>query len=408
VGQLHAIEISPTLATAVLLLLAFLGGKVAQLFRLPSLTGQLIVGALLGPAALGLLSRELAGQGLQPITDLALMILAFTIGEKLEISVLRDGTRRILAILFGEALGAFVLAGLGTAGAAILLGTFASPGIAVAMGLVLGAIAIAGSPGATLVVTKELEDPGPLGRLVLALAAANDALAIMVFGLCLAIANATLGGQVSPLDILLVPLLKTVGAVALGLFGGLLIDVVGGRFHNRSDVLIFGLAIIVGCGAAASALAVSPLLAGMAAGFAVVNRERRDTRIFRTLGDFAAPIYVLFFALAGSHVEIAAFAAGGAIGVAYIAGRFGGKIMGAAAAAPIGGMTLREGVRAGICLLPQAGVAVGFLVEMERQGALQEISAVAHPIALAGIVVAEVIGPAAARKVLAGEGCDRG
>lgn len=130
-GQLHAIEISPTLATAVLLLLAFLGGKVAQLFRLPSLTGQLIVGALLGPAALGLLSRELAGQGLQPITDLALMILAFTIGEKLEISVLRDGTRRILAILFGEALGAFVLAGLGTAGAAILLGTFASPGIAV-------------------------------------------------------------------------------------------------------------------------------------------------------------------------------------------------------------------------------------------------------------------------------------
>ena len=162
------------------------------------------------------------------------------------------------SLFYGTLLGAFVLAGLGTAGAAILLGTFASPGIAVAMGLVLGAIAIAGSPGATLVVTKELEDPGPLGRLVLALAAANDALAIMVFGLCLAIANATLGGQVSPLDMLLVPLLKTVGAVALGLLGGLLIDVVGGRFHNRSDVLIFGLAIIVGCGAAASAAAGAP------------------------------------------------------------------------------------------------------------------------------------------------------
>lgn len=404
--NLEHIHLDPTLATALLLLGAFLGGKLAQLFRLPSLTGQLIVGAILGPAAFGLVSHELADEKLRPVTDLALMILAFTIGEKLELSVLREGTKRIVAVLLGQALGTMLLVFGGTAAAALLFGTLSSSGSAIAMALILGAIAVAGSPGATLVVTKEVEDPGPLGRLVLAIVAANDALAITVFGLCLAVAGAMMGGEVTALELAVYPFLRTIGAIVLGLLGGLAIDLVGGRFGKRSDVLILGLAVIVGCGAAADALGVSPLLAGMAAGFTVVNRERRDTRVFRSLGDFAAPIYVLFFALAGTHVEFGAIVSAGVVGLAYILGRFGGKILGAAAGAPIGGMKAKEGLRAGMCLLPQAGVAVGFLVEMENKEALSEINAVAHPIVLAGIVLAEVIGPAVARKVLAANGSD--
>lgn len=365
-----------------------------------------MVGAILGPAALGVISHELASVQLQPITDLALMILAFTIGEKLELRSLREGTRRILAILFGEAFGTFILVAAGTASIAILLGTLESPPMAIAMGIVLGAIAVAGSPGATLVVAREVEDAGSLGRLVLTIVAANEALAITLFGLSLAIATAIMGGEVTVFQLALMPLLRTVGAVALGLVGGLIIDNVGGRLRQRSDVLTFGLAIIVACGAAASRLGVSSLLASIAAGFAVVNRERRDTRVFRTLGEFAAPIYVLFFALAGSHVDPAAFAAAGAVGVAYIAGRLGGKTLGAAAAAPLGGMTMRQGLQAGLCLLPQAGVAVGFLVEMEKEPALTAVREVAHPIALAGVVLAEIIGPAVARKALAQQGSE--
>ncbi len=59
-------------------------------------------------------------------------------------------------------------------------------------------------------------------------------------------------------------------------------------------MLTAGLALLLLSGETARLLKLSPLLVGIAIGFAIVNRDRRDVRLFRTLNSFEPPIYVLF------------------------------------------------------------------------------------------------------------------
>lgn len=74
-----------TLGIAILLSVGLLAAKAAQLLRLPSVTGFILAGVLLGPSFSGVITMESVGRQLEHFTEIALMLIAFGIGEHIEL-----------------------------------------------------------------------------------------------------------------------------------------------------------------------------------------------------------------------------------------------------------------------------------------------------------------------------------
>lgn len=402
-------EVNLVLALSLLLAVGFAFAWLARLVRLPSVTGYLVAGIALGSGGVDLMGEQATGGGLEIFTNIALMLVAFGIGERFDLEQLRRSARALVRVSAGESLGAFVFVGLGVGVTAWLTGAGGvngGPALYIAMALVCAAIAVATAPAATIAVIRELEASGPLSRLVLSSLVVNNALSITLFGLAVAAARGLLGtGGGPPLLLAVTPLAQTLASLALGMMVGLVADLVVHRLAKRPDVLVAALAAVFFCGGLASFLGLSALLAGVAAGFAVVNRDRRDVRAFRALNDFEPPLYGIFFALAGAQLRLAELIAAGAIGTVFVLARAAGKYFGAWAGARSAGMPREQAAVVGLGLLPQAGLAIGLAYLVRQDASLEAIRTIIINIVVASVVVNELIGPPLVRvmAVRAGE-----
>lgn len=390
-----------TLALALLLGSGFVIAKIGQMFRLPSVTGYICAGLLLGPAGLELITAASLGHKLDHFTDIALMLIAFGIGEHLELKRLRRSAKSITYIGLSETTAAFLTVGLGTFFAAKWghLGDISwGPSDYIALSLLLGAISVATAPATTLHVMSELKAAGPLTSTLMAVVALNNGLAILFFGVAILTARHIAGASSGSMILTVaVTLLEIFGSLVLGLFTGQFIDYVIHSLRRRGEMLTMGLALLLLCGEVARLLHLSPLLAGMAAGFAIVNSDRRDVRLFRTFNLFEPPIYVLFFALAGAELDIPSLATVGWVGVAYFLCRAAGKMTGAGIGARLTDAPTAVRNYLGLALVPQAGVAIGFIFLVRGDADLAKYSELIIPIVLAGVILSELAGPAFTR-----------
>ena len=143
----------PPLHTAalfgLLLLIGTLGGLLAKRVRwLPTITGFMAVGALMGPSGLGLLSYDMLGQT-QVLVDVALGLILFKLGTALHPwMVIR--TPKLIVTSLAESLLTFA----SVFGLMVWLGT--SPLAAV----IAAAIAVSSSPAVLIHVAHELHARG--------------------------------------------------------------------------------------------------------------------------------------------------------------------------------------------------------------------------------------------------------
>src|SRR5213592_3492740 len=84
------LEARATLVLGFLLLVAYVGGKIARRVRLPRLTGYLLVGFAVGPAWLGLVQREEV-DALRFIEEAAVALIGLAAGSELTLDALRGG-----------------------------------------------------------------------------------------------------------------------------------------------------------------------------------------------------------------------------------------------------------------------------------------------------------------------------
>ena len=99
--------------------------------------------------------------------------------------------RQFFVILFAQGIGAFLLTAVGTSVAAwFITGNWAT---SIAIGLVLGAIASATAPAATVNVLWEYKTRGPLTAAVLAIVALDDGLALLLYRCAATGAQALMG-----------------------------------------------------------------------------------------------------------------------------------------------------------------------------------------------------------------------
>jgi Kef-type K+ transport system membrane component KefB/nucleotide-binding universal stress UspA family protein len=391
-----------TFGIAVLLATGLLFAKLAQLIRLPSVTGFILAGLVLGPSGFGLLTMESVGHRLDHFTQIALMLIAFGIGEHIEIRKLGNVARDVGYISVVQAIGAFVLVAAGTLATTLLLsgpeGIFREQ---LTLALLLGAVAVATAPAAILHVVRELGARGPLTATLMAVVAVDDGLAIIIFGMAVSAAHQLAGqGGGSVLTSILASFAEIGFSIAIGIATGLVIDVVLHKLHNREEMLTAGLALLLICGETTRMLHLSPLLAGMMAGFILINRAERDVRLFRAINGFEPPIYVLFFTLAGVHLDIAALKSAGWIGLVYVVARIIGKYCGSWLGGVLSGAPSVVKNYLGLALIPQAGVAIGLVFMIASDPKISQWSTIITPIVLAGVVLSELIGPLLVRHTL--------
>jgi len=169
-------------------------------------------------------------------------------------------------------------------------------------------------------------------------------------------------------------------------------------------VLVVALAAVFVTGGFASFVGLSPLLAGIAAGFAVVNRDRRDVRAFRALNDFEPPLYGLFFALAGAELHLGELLAAGALGIAFVLARATGKYVGAWLGARSADLPRQQSSLIGLALLPQAGLAIGLAYLIRQDPALEVVRTIIIDVVITSVVINELIGAPLVRYVAIASG----
>ena len=337
---------------------ALLSRIVAHYFRLPMLTGYIIIGIVLGITHVfskGLLEK------LAPIDDIVLALISFSIGAQLSVGLLKKMEKSIIAIVLFEAVGGFIIV---AACAYLWTG-------ALSTALILGAIGSATAPAANVVVLERYKAKGPLTSAILATVGMNEAISCILFALAFILSKSLMKSyaEVSLLTIIFNPIGEIILSVVIGAVLGFISTFILNKIKGPDELLIATGFMLLLSIALAAILNLSELLAGMSFGFVIVNKNPFLTqRLVKTLNTVSPVLYALFFVFAGAHLDISFIATTSLLILAflYIVARGFGKFFGAYLGAKLAGAPELVQKYIGLSLVPQVGVAIVFAVLADR------------------------------------------
>ena len=359
-------------------------GRLVKKIKLPNVTGYLLAGLLMGPSVLGILSEDFLSAA-TVISDAALGFIAFSIGNEFKISYFKRVGVTPIVIATLESLFAVLFVC-----AALLIARFP-----LSFALVLSAIAAATAPAATIMVIKQYKAKGPVTETLLSVVALDDATALIMYSVSIAIAKANSGAALSVKELLLPPVIEIFGALAAGAALGF-IFLLPLRFFkkdcNRMSLLVgfvfAGLGLSQLCG-------FSSLLFCMAMGAIVANFSPDVNRIMDLSDKLTPPVFLLFFVASGADLKISVLPTVGLAGVLYVLVRVVGKIFGASLGALLCKADKNIRKYLGPALIPQAGVAIG--LSLVASQSFPEYGAQIRAIILCGTLIYELVGPAVSK-----------
>lgn len=368
-----------------LLMLALGIDSLHRRLPIPRVTLFILLGVIAGPAVLDAIPPE--REALFPaITDVALVMIALLVGGEFDRNALRRRGRSVVTVATVQAAATFIA----------VAGVFVAFGVDPVIALLLGAIATATDPAATVAVAHESQARGPLTRTLFGVVAVDDVLGLMTFSVVVASAEAFSEESVAA------PLLEgaweIAGAVGFGLLLGVPAALLSGRIRSGEPTLWEAMAIVFLVAGLADWLQFSEILAAVVLGATVVNLAGHHTRTFREIEHIEWLFLVLFFFLAGAALEFDALLEVGLLGAGYMVLRTAGKVAGAWAGGVFAGLPRRVSRWLGPALLPQAGVALGFALVAAEQFPDQGGDILS--IALASTVVFELTGALLTRVAL--------
>ncbi len=374
------------LTLGAILLLGLITSAIGRRTFLPRVTLLLLFGAVIGSDALDLIPGEISAR-FELIANVALLMVGFLLGEKLSVKSIRQFGGPILWISVSAAVltAALVSAGLIWAG------------LPANISVVLGCIASATAPAAVLDVVMESGAKGPFRDLLLAIVAIDDAWALLLFGLGVAIAT-SLSDAAPQASVLLMAIREIGGGIALGVALGLPAAYLTGRLKQGQPILSEALGIVLLCGGMALWLEVSFLIAAMTMGAIIANLARHHEYPFHAIENIEWPFMVIFFVLAGATLELDSLREVGFIGGAYIVCRAAGKFIGARIGAELARADRNTRNWMGLALLPQAGVAIGMALVASNH--LPEYRQLLLSVVIGSTVFFEIIGPVFTRLAL--------
>jgi len=391
------------LSLSIALFAGLMLSRLAKVLKLPAVTAYLVAGILVGPFCLGAFGFEGFGftsmenvDKFSIICDVALGFIAFSIGNEFRLSQLKKTGKQATVIGIVQAVFTTLLVD-----GILILVHFAMPDkLSLPAAIVLGAVASATAPAATLMVVRQYKAKGPLTDILLPIVALDDAVGLVLFAVSYGIANALLSGQVDMISVVVEPILEVVLSLLLGLAMGLLFTFFEKFFHSNSRRLAMSVTFVFLTVALSMLkfeifgvhIAFSSLLVCMMLGTIFCNICDFSEELMDRVDRWTAPLFVLFFVLSGAELDLSVFKdfAIVAIGLIYIFARSAGKYFGASASAKAVKCEPNIVKYLGITLLPQAGVALGMAIKAEQLG---PEGAIVANITLFAVLIYEIAGP---------------
>ena len=390
--------------------------RLASKFNLPDVTSYLVAGVLIGPLCLGALSIPNLGlpsfdfvEKLGLISDVSLGFIAFSIGNEFRLEELKHIGRQATIVAIFQALSATIFVDVGL----LILHLFLGDTLPVSTCIVLGAIATATAPAATVMVINQYKAKGPLTNILLPIVALDDAVGLIVFAVSTGIAKALISGSINLVSVIVNPLVEIVASLVLGAALGWVFSIVEKFFNSRSKRLSLAVAFVFLCTAFSKIeltfgsgveIGFSSLLVCMMCGTIFCNLcDFSDEIMYRT-DRWTAPVYVLFFVLSGAELDLRVFGSAAVVGIGlvYILMRSAGKIVGASVSSRMVGCPKTVCKYLGITLLPQAGVALGMSATVAADFGAE--GAIMRNIVLFSVLIYELVGPILTKIALTASG----
>ena len=391
------------LSLSIALLAGLMLSRVARIFHLPAVTAYLVAGILVGPYLLGAFGVEGLGfiseadiSKYKLISEVALGFIAFSMGNEFRLAQLKTIGKQATVIGVLQALITTVVVDAALIGLHFILGD-AFP---LSAAIMLGAVATATAPAATLMVVRQYKAKGPLTDILLPVVALDDAVGLVVFAISFGIAKALNQGALNITAILLEPIIEVTLSLVLGAVMGLLFTYCERFFHSRSKRMAVSVTFVMMTVALSMLkfeiggvhIAFSSLLVCMMLGSVFCNICDFSEELMDRVDRWTAPLFVLFFVISGAELKLSVFKSATIIliGVVYIISRSVGKYSGALLSAKSVGCDKNIVKYLGITLLPQAGVALGMAIKAKELVGVGEIVA---NITLFAVLIYELVGP---------------
>lgn len=377
---------NPLALFGVLLLAGLVGGELTKrAFKLPRITGYVLVGMALGASGLKWLDEKLIGEA-WIFVDIAIGLVLFDLGRRLDLGWLRRDPW---------------LAVTGVAESALAFGCiywalffFGVPPLYAA---VAAAIGISTSPAVLMLVVQEMKAEGQVTERALHLTAINNVIAFTLATMLISgIHNEYDAGWMMAA---LHPVYLLCGALLLGYVASLLsLALVRGlgKHPDRHYVVLLGM--VVAMVGVARMLELSVLLSLLTFGVLVRHLDTRHDLDAVDMGRVGQLFFVVLFVLSGAKLALPELLTGGALALVYVLARFAGKAIG------VMSFTGFSGVRAGtaglitIALMPMSGVALAMV--QGTSNLYPEFGAKLAAIVLAAVLILELVGPIAVQFAL--------
>lgn len=401
------------LSLSVAMLAGLLLSRLAKKVSLPAVTAYLVAGILIGPFCLGAIGIDGIGvtahqlEGFSIISDVALGFIAFAMGNEFRLAQLKKIGKQATVIGIFQA----VFTTIAVDAILIILHLIIPHKLSLPAAIVLGSVATATAPAATLMVIKQYKARGPLTETLLPIVALDDAVGLIVFAISFGIAKSLNTGSVDIRSVVLEPLLEVVLSLALGAIMGLLFTICEQFFHSRSKRMAVSVTfVLMTVGLSLMSFEIggvhigfSSLLACMMLGTIFCNACDVSEELMDRADRWTAPILILFFVISGAELDLSVFAdvAAIVIGVVYIISRSIGKYFGAGISARLTKCSPEIIKYLGITLLPQAGVALGMAIKAMELG---PDGAIVRNITLFAVLVYEIVGPYLTKRALTAAG----
>jgi len=391
------------LSLSIALFAGLMLSRLAKVLQLPAVTAYLVAGILIGPYFLGQL--KISGLGFISmedieqygiISDVALGFIAFAIGNEFRLAQLKKIGKQATVVGIFQAVVTTVFVDAALIGLHFLI----PDKLPLPAAIVLGAVASATAPAATLMVVRQYKAKGPVTDILLPVVALDDAVGLVLFAVSFGIAKAMISGKIDVISVILEPILEVVLSLGLGFVMGALFSFFEKFFHSRSKRLSMSVAFVF-LTVALSMLkfeicgihvAFSSLLACMMLGTVFCNICDFSEELMDRMDRWTAPVLILFFVISGAELELSTFKdlTIVLIGIVYIVFRCLGKYFGAWGSSKATNCSPTIIKYLGITLFPQAGVALGMALKAEQLGAEGFIVA---NITLFSVLIYELVGP---------------
>ncbi|HEX2026452.1 MAG TPA: cation:proton antiporter [Nitriliruptorales bacterium] len=371
---------------------AFVVGRATKRF-LSEVIVFIAIGILIGPEGLRLVD-EAALAALDPLLAVSLGAIVFLIGERLELPALRQVRHTLTPIAVLDSALTFLLC----------LGVMIAVGLSFQSAYLLAAIALSTSPTTLLAVIAERRAKGSLSDHLQAATALNNVTSAVLYGLGLPLVLAVEGSSGAGEGLVAFAQLVLASAV-IGTLGAMVLRRGWASMGGAGEQLLFVLVVLLVAVATSRAVQAPVVLSTLVMGALTANDPRDLRPLFGMLRILEAPIYLVFFVIAGAGVHLEELASIGGFGVAFVLARGAGKLAGGWAGAHLtrSGRRAGWGAHMGLGLLPFAGMAIGlaaFTFEKAAEVGVDQLGGEVSAIVLGAVVVFELLGPFAVTRAL--------